>query len=72
MSLVRILNDDDGIIFIKTHLKGAFGLSGILDLDVLFIEEILHDVQKGSVSILSSISSQALAVIPANNYLVDL
>ena len=40
MSLVRILGAVDGIIFIKTHLKGASGLSGILDLAFLFIEDI--------------------------------
>ena len=48
MSLVKFLGAVDGTISIKTHLKGAFGLSGILDLAFLFIEEILHDVQKGS------------------------
>ena len=46
----------------KTHLKGAFVLSGILDLAFLFIEEIWHDVQKGSGYILSSTSSQILSV----------
>ena len=48
MSLVKLLDDVDGIISIKTHFKGAFGLSVILDLAFLFIEEILHEVQKGS------------------------
>ena len=72
MSLVRLLGAVDGIISIKTHLKGAFGFSGILDLAFLFIEEILREVQKGSGYILSSISSQTLAVSPANNDLVDL
>ena len=62
----------DGIISIKTHLKGDFGLSGILDLAFLFIEEIWHDVQKGYGNIISSTSSQTLAVSPANNDLVDL
>ena len=69
---MRILGGDDGIISIKTHLKGAFGFSEIVDLAFLFIEEILHDVQKGSGSILSSTSSQTLAVSPAINDLVDL
>ena len=72
MSLVKLLDAVDGIMSIKTHLKGAFGLSGILDLVFLFIEEILHDVPKGYGYILSSISSQTLAVSPANNDLVDL
>ena len=56
----------------KTHLKGAFGLSGMLELAFFFIEEILHDVQKGSEYILRSTSSQTLAVSPANNDLVDM
>ena len=72
MSLVKLLGAVYGIISIKTHLKGAFGFSGILDLAFLFIEEIWHDVQKGSGYILSSIFSQKLAVSPANNDLVDL
>ena len=72
MSLVRLLGAVDGIISIKTHLKGAFGLSGILDLAFLFIEEIWHEVQRGSGYILSSTSSHTLAVPPANNDLVDL
>ena len=72
MSLVRLLGAVDGIISIKTHLKGAFGFSGILDLAFLFIEEMLHEVQKGSGSILSSTYSQTLAVSPAINDLVDL
>ena len=72
MSLVKVLGAVDGTIFIKTHFKGDIGLSGISDLAFLFIEEIWHDVQKGSGSILSSTSSQTLAVSPANNYLVDM
>ena len=72
MSLVRLLVAVDGIISIKTHLKGAFGFSGILDLAFLFIKEILHEVQKGSGFILSSTSSQTLAVSSAINDLVDL
>ena len=64
MSLVKLLGDVDGIIFIKTHLKGAFGFSGILDLAFLSVEEIWHDVQKGSGYILSSISSQTFSVCP--------
>ena len=71
MSLVKILGSVDGIISIKIHLKGAIGLSGILYLAFLFIEEILHEVQKGSGSILSSTSSQTLSVSPANNDLVE-
>ena len=56
----------------KNHLKSNFGFSGILDLVFLFIEETWYDVQKGSVSILSSISSQTLALSPANNDMLDL
>ena len=72
VSLVRLLGAVDGILPIKTHLKGAFGFNVILDLAFLFIEEILHEVQKGSRSIFSSASSQTLAVSPSINYLVDL
>ena len=72
MSLVRLLGAVDGIISIKTHLKGAFGFGGSLDLAFLLIEEILHEVQKGSGSILSYTYSQTLAVSPAINDLVDL
>ena len=72
MSLVKLFGAVDGIIPIKTHFKGAFVLSGILDLSFLFIEEIWHDVQKGSGSILSSISPKTFTVSPANNDLVDL
>ena len=72
MSLVRLLGAVDGIISIKTHLKGAFGFSGILDLAFLFIEEILQEAQKDSGSILSSIYFQTLAVSPAINDLVYL
>ena len=72
MSLVRLLGAVDGIISIKTQSKGAFGFSGILDLAFFFIEEILHEVQKGSGSIINSTYSQTLAVYPANNDLVDL
>ena len=72
VSLVRLLGDVDGIIPIKTHLKGDFGFSGILYLAFLFIEEILHEVPKGSGSILSYTSSQTLSVSPAINDLADL
>ena len=72
MSLVKLLGAVDGIISIKTHLKGDFYFSGISDLAFLFIEEIWHDVQKGSGYILSSISSQTISVSPANNDMVDL
>ena len=53
-------------------MKGVFGFSEFLDLAFLFIEEIWHDVQKGSWSILSSIPFQTFAVSTAINDLVDL
>ena len=67
-----LLGDVDGITSIKTHLKGAFVFNGTLDLAFLFIEEVLHEVQKGSAYIFSSASSQTLAVSPAIKDLVDL
>ena len=72
MSLVRLLGAVDGIISIKTHFKVALGFSGILDIAFLFIEEICHEGQKGFGSIMSSTSSQKVAVSPDNNDLVDL
>ena len=64
---MRRLGAVDGIISIKTHLKGAFGFDGSLDIAFLFIEEILHEVQKGSGYIFSSASSHTLAVSTAIN-----
>ena len=69
---MRLLGAVDENIPIKTHLKGAFGFSGILDLAFLFIEAIFHEVQKGSGSILSYTYSQTLAVSPAINDWLDL
>ena len=37
-----------GIMSIKTHLKADLGFNEFLYLAFLFIEEIWHDVQKGS------------------------
>ena len=42
VSLVRLVGAVDGIISIKTHLKGSLGFNGILDLAFLFIEETLQ------------------------------
>ena len=72
VSRVKRFGAIDGIMSIKPHFKDDFGLSGCSDLAFLFMEEIWHDVQKGSVYILGSISSQTLAVSPANNDLADL
>ena len=72
MSLVKTFGAVDGIMSIKTHMKGDFGFSGFLDLAFLFMEEIWHDVPKWSGSIIISIYSQTLSVSPANNDLVDL
>ena len=72
MSFVRLFGAVDGIISIKTHLKGASGFNGSLDLAFLFIEEILHEVQKGSGYIFSSASSQTFVVSPAIHDMVDL
>ena len=67
MLFVKRFGAVDGVIYIKTHLKGASGFSGFLDLSFFFMEEICHDVQKGSGYIPSSISYQKLAVSPAKN-----
>ena len=72
MSLVKNLGAVDGISSVETHLKVAFGFSEFLDLSLLFIEEILNDVQNGPEFILSSISYQILSVSSANNDLLDL
>ena len=40
VSVVKLLGAVHGTISIKIHLKGAFGLSGILDLAFFFSEEI--------------------------------
>ena len=69
---MRLFGAVNGIKSIKTHLKGAFGFKGSLDLAFLFIEEILNEVQKGSASIFSSASYHTFAVSPAINDLVDL
>ena len=53
-------------------MKCAFGSNGVLDLSFLFIEDIWHDVQKGSGSILNSIYFQKIAVYLAINDMVDL
>ena len=47
MSLVKLLDAVDGIIFIKTHLKGAFGLSGILDLAFFSLKKFYMVCKKG-------------------------
>ena len=72
LSFVRLFGAVDGITSIKTHLKGAFGFNGTLDIALLFIEEKFHEVQKGSASIFSSASSHTLAVSPAIKDLVDM
>ena len=72
MSVVKKFGAVNGIMSIKTHLNGAFGFSVFLDLDFLFMGKIWHGVKKRSGYILSYISSQTLAVSPANNYLVHM
>ena len=48
MSLVKRFGAVDGITSIKKKLKSNFGFSGFLDPAFLFMEEIWHDVQRGS------------------------
>ena len=47
MSLVRLLGDVDGTISIKTHLKGALGLSGILALAFVSLKKFDMMCKKG-------------------------
>ena len=69
MSLVKHLGTVDEIISIETHLKGDFSLIR----PSLFIYRFFwHDLQKGSGSIIGSISSQTLVLSPSNNDFVDL
>ena len=72
MSLVKILGAVDGTISIKTHLKGAFGLSGILDLAFFSLKKFDMMCKKDPGSIIRSTSSQTFAVSAANNDLVDM
>ena len=72
MSLVKLFCDVDGIMSIKTNLKVDFCFNEFLDIAIFFMEEICHDVQKGSGYIPSSISYQKLAVSPAKNDIVYL
>ena len=75
VSLVKLFGAVSGIVSIQTHLKGAFGFNGFLGPDFLFVEDIWYDVQKRSVSILSSISlsqykeynPSSLCVVPSSN-----
>ena len=54
------------------HLKVVLSFRVVFDLSFLFIVEILHNVQNGSGSTLSSIYCQICAVFPASIDLVDL
>ena len=72
MSLFKRLGAVDGIISIKTHLKGAFGFIGFLDLAFLFMEENSTGQISTHGYIISSTPLQKLAISPANNDLVDL
>ena len=47
MSLVKLLDAVDGIISIKTHLKGTFGLSEILDLAFFSLKKFDMMYKKG-------------------------
>ena len=51
--LVELFDTVDGIVFMKTHLKGALGFNGFLDLAFSFMKIIWHYLPKGSGSIFS-------------------
>ena len=40
VSLVKLFGAVNGIVSIKTHVKGAFDLSRFIDLAISFMEEI--------------------------------
>ena len=72
MSFVEILEDMSVMMSMNTHLKVVLGFRGLFNIDFLFIVDILHDVQKGSGSTLSSMSFQIFSVSPARIYLVNM
>ena len=72
MSLVKLFGAVDGTKSIKIHLKGAFGMSGILDLSFFSLKKFDMMCKKGSGSIFSSTSSQIIAVSPSKNDGIDL
>ena len=63
VSFVKLLEDMAGMMSTNTHLKRVLGFRGVYDTDILFIVEILHDVQKGSGSTLISFLSKCLQYI---------
>ena len=60
------------MISMNTHLKGVLVFKGVFDIDLLFIVDILHYVNNGSVYTLSLMSFQILAVAQSSSDLVDL
>ena len=69
---MKLLEDAASMISMNTHLKGVLDFIGVFDITFLFIVEIFRDVQNGSVSILSSIYCQKIALSSASIDLVDL
>ena len=61
-----------GMMSINVHLKGLLVFKGVFDMEFLFIVYICHDVQKGSVSTLSSVSFQNIPISTSSCELVDL
>ena len=62
----------DVMMPINTHLKGVLVFRVVFNSAFLLIVFFWHDVQKGSVSTLSSMSCQTFAVPTPSIYLVDL
>ena len=52
MSIVKLLEDVDGMISMDAPLKSALGFRGVFDIYFLFIVDIWYDLQKGSESTL--------------------
>ena len=72
VSFVKLLEDMAGMISMNTHLKSVLGFRAVFDLYFLFIVDIWHNVNKGSVSTLMSMSCQNVSVSPTSSELLDL
>ena len=72
MSFVKPFEDIAGMMSMNTNLQGVLGFRVVFDIYSLFIVDIWNDVQKGSGSIMISMSFQKVSAYPASSDLVDL